>query len=114
MYTIYTKGINKDIVDDELRYEDYKNVLFNRSYMRHEMNRIQSKAHNIGSYKFNKFPCLLTMINNIYFKMDIANYYIFINLLVNHIKNNFVEYRQFVLTFALVRTAILFSLFSVP
>ena len=32
----------------------YKNVLYNTSYMRHEMNRIQSKNHNIGSYRSNK------------------------------------------------------------
>ena len=40
--------------------------------------------------------------------MDIVHYHIFINLLVNHIKNNFIEYREFVLIFAIVRTAILF------
>ena len=40
--------------------------------------------------------------------MDIVDYHIFINLLVNHIKNNFIEYREFVLIFAIVRTAILF------
>ena len=34
--------------------------------------------------------------------MDIVDYHIFINLLVNHIKMNFVEYRQFVIIFALV------------
>ena len=33
------KSINKNVVDDDLVH-DYKNVLFNRSYMRHEMNRI--------------------------------------------------------------------------
>ena len=33
-------GINKNVVDDALKCEDYKNVLFNKSYMRHEMNRI--------------------------------------------------------------------------
>ena len=44
--------------------------------------------------------------------MDIADYHIFINLLVNYIKNNFVEYRQLVLIFALVITATLFSFFS--
>ena len=32
-----------------------KNVLFNLSYMRYKMNRIQSKDHNIGSNKINKF-----------------------------------------------------------
>ena len=43
--------------------------------------------------------------------MDIVDYHIFINLLVNYIRNNFVEHRQFALFFALVRTAILFSFF---
>ena len=48
-----TKGINKKVVDDELKYEDCKNVLFSRSYLRHEMNTIQGKDHNIGPYKIN-------------------------------------------------------------
>ena len=48
------KGINNNVVDDELKYEDYKNVLFNRSYTRHEMNGIQIKDHNIGSYRINE------------------------------------------------------------
>ena len=43
--------INKNVVDDELKYKDCKNVLFNRSYMRHEMIRIQNKDYNIGSYR---------------------------------------------------------------
>ena len=37
-----------------LKYEDYKNVFPNKSYMRHKMNRNQSKIHNIGSYIINK------------------------------------------------------------
>ena len=53
MITNLKKGINKN-VDDELKYEDYKNVLFNRPCMRHEMNRIQSNDHSIGSYRINK------------------------------------------------------------
>ena len=48
------KDINKNYVDDELKYEAYKNVLFNRTYKRHETNRIQSKVHNIGTYRTNK------------------------------------------------------------
>lgn len=56
MYTFITehkdeskkvKGINKNVVDGELKYEDYKNVLLNRLYMRHEMNKVQSKHHDI-------------------------------------------------------------------
>ena len=31
-----TKGINKNVVDDDLKYGDQKNVLFNRSYMRNK------------------------------------------------------------------------------
>ena len=49
MYTFITedsheskkaKVINENVVDDELKYEVCENVLFNRSYMRHGMNRI--------------------------------------------------------------------------
>ena len=74
MYTFITegnhkskkaKGSNENVIHDELKYEVYKNVLFNRSYMRCEMNRIQSKNHNIGSYRLMKFLCLLTMMKNI-------------------------------------------------
>ena len=53
--------------------------LINRSHMRHEMNRIQSKDNNIGSSRINK-------ILIIYFNFNIVDYHIFINLLVNRIK----------------------------
>ena len=77
------------------------------------MNRIQSKGHNIESYRIDNFFCLLTMIRNIYLQINIVDYHIFINLLVHDIKINFVEYRQFVLIFTLVRKIILFSSLSV-
>ena len=56
--------------------------------MRHEMNRIQNKDHNRGSYINIKIPlsCLLKMIKSIYLKMDIVGYYIFRNPLVKHKK----------------------------
>ena len=44
--------------------------------------------------------------------MDIVDYQIFLNLLVNHIKNGFVEYRQFCLIFTLIRTAFFLILFE--
>ena len=56
MYTFITednheskkeKDIMKNVVDDKLKYEDYKNVLFNRSY---------NPNHNIGSNRINKIP----------------------------------------------------------
>ena len=106
------EGINKNVVDDELKYEDCKNILFNRSYMKHAMNRIQSKDHNVGSHRINKISLCSYNNKNMYLKVNIVGYHIFINLLVNHIKNNFVEYREFVLIFSLIRTVILFLFFK--
>ena len=73
--------------------QDYKMFCSN---MRHEMNKIQNKDQDIGLYRINKISCLLMIVTNIYSKIDIVVYYIFINVLVNHVKNNFVEYRQFI------------------
>ena len=42
-YCKYVKSINKKTVNDKLKHKDDKNVLHNRSYMRYEMSRIQSK-----------------------------------------------------------------------
>ena len=39
------KGINK-----KLRHEEYVDALFNKKVMRHNMKRIQSKLHEIGTY----------------------------------------------------------------
>ena len=39
------KGINK-----KLRHEEYVDVLFNKKVARHDMKRIQSKLHEIGTY----------------------------------------------------------------
>ena len=55
LWILNEKGINENVADDELRYEDYKNVLLIKSYMRHKMNRIQSNDHNIGSNWINNF-----------------------------------------------------------
>ena len=43
--------------------------------------------------------------------MNMVDYHIFINLLPKNIKKSFVECRQIVFIFALVRTAILFHFF---
>ena len=58
MHTFKTKNdhickkaeyIHKNVDHSELRHEGYKNDLLDRLYMRHEMNRIQSQNHNIGT-----------------------------------------------------------------
>ena len=77
-----------------------KNILFNKSYIRHEMNRIQSKDDNIGSYRINKIS--LPSYNDK--KYILKNGYSRLS--------HFVECRQFILTFALEKTVILFIIFS--
>ena len=47
--------------------------------MRHEVNRIHGKNHNIGLYR-RRVLCVLTKTENIYLKMDIVGYQIIINL----------------------------------
>ena len=57
--------------------------------MTHETNRIQSKVHNIRTYRINKV--YLSCYNDkkyIYLTMHTVGYHIFINLLVNHRKND--------------------------
>ena len=78
------KDVSKNVVDDELKFEDYKNVLLNRWYMRHEINRIQSKNHNIVTCKINKVSLSCDDDKNICLNMDIVGYLIFTNLLINH------------------------------
>ena len=43
------KGINK-----KLRHKEYIDVLFNKKVVRHNMKRIQSKLHEIGTYDIYK------------------------------------------------------------
>ena len=45
------KGVNKNSVAS---HNEYKDVLSNYKYIRHSMNRIQSKDHRIGTYEINK------------------------------------------------------------
>ena len=67
-------------VNDKLKYEDYKKILFNGSHITHEMNRIQSKNHDIGSYRINKVSLFC------YDEANIISSHIFINLLANYTK----------------------------
>ena len=72
------------------------------------MGRSQSKNHNI---ELIKFLCLVTMIKNVYLRMDTVGSHIFINLLVNHTENNFVKYRQFILILSLEKIAISLTIY---
>ena len=47
------KGVNKNVVAT-ISHNEYKDVLMNKNFLRHSMNRIQSKDHRKGTYKINK------------------------------------------------------------
>lgn len=45
-----TKGGKKTVVIREITHDNYRETLFNKTSMRHEMNVIQSQLHNIYSF----------------------------------------------------------------
>ena len=91
------KGINKNAVNDELKYVDYKNVLLNSSYTKHEMDRIKSKDYDIGSYRTNKIS--LSYYDDKKHKLEDGTFSHFNKSTLQPYKNNFAEYRQFLLIF---------------
>ena len=47
------KSVNKTVVAT-INHDDYNDVLLNKKWLRHSMNRIQSKDHRIRTYEINK------------------------------------------------------------
>ena len=47
------KGLNKNVVAI-ISHNEHKDVLLNKKCVRHSMNRIESKDHQIGKYEINK------------------------------------------------------------
>ena len=48
------KGIKKNIIKNNIKHEDYKEVLFNNKQIHHTMKTIRSNNHQLGSYEINK------------------------------------------------------------
>ena len=48
------KGIKKNIIKNNIKHEDYKNVLINNKQIHHTMKTIRSNNHQLGSYELNK------------------------------------------------------------
>ena len=48
------KGIKKNIIKNNIKHEDYKNVLLENKQMQHTMKTIRSSKHQLGSYEINK------------------------------------------------------------
>ena len=48
------KGIKKNIIKNNIKHADYKNVLINNKQIHHTMKTIRSINHQLGSYELNK------------------------------------------------------------
>ena len=48
------KGIKKNVIKNNIKHEDYKNVLLNNEQSHHKMKTIRSQKHQLGSYEINK------------------------------------------------------------
>ena len=48
------KGIKNNIINKNIKHEDYKQTLFNKKQMYHTMKTIRSNHHQLGSYELNK------------------------------------------------------------
>ena len=49
-----TKDIKKNVIKNNIKHEDYKNVLLNNKQLHHKMKTIRSHEHQLGSYEINK------------------------------------------------------------
>ena len=52
------KGVNKKI-----RHQEFV-VFINRKVIRHDVKRIESKLHRVGTYHVTRFHCLVLMIKD--------------------------------------------------
>ena len=66
------KGVNRNVAAT-ISHNEYKDVLLNNKCIRHPMNRIQIKAHKIGTYEIKKTSCLVLMTKYISKTMDVPN-----------------------------------------
>ena len=48
------KGVKKNVIRNDLKHEDYRNVLLNNKQLHHKMKTIRSLKHQLGSYEINK------------------------------------------------------------
>ena len=48
------KGIKKNVIKNNIKHEDYKNVLLNNEQLHHKMKTIRSQKNRLGSYETKK------------------------------------------------------------
>ena len=62
------KSIKKNVIENNIKHEDYKSTLINKEQMHHKMKTIRSQRHQVGSYEINKV--LLSCFDDKYYIHD--------------------------------------------
>ena len=80
------KGIKKNIIKNNIKHEDYKNVLINNKQIHHTMKTIRSSNHQLSSYEINKvslscFDDKRYILTNGIESLAYGNYYISSNII---------------------------------
>ena len=97
-----------------MSYSEREGVLLNQKFLRHSMNRIQSKTHIIGTYEINKNSLSCLTIKYPSKRMDMMDWLLFIKVnykklvILITIQNNFSSScKNIIFIFSLVRTTFL-------
>ena len=48
------KGIKRNVIKNDIKHEDYENVLLNNEQLHHRMKTIRRQKHQLGSYEINE------------------------------------------------------------
>ena len=62
--------VNKDVVK-QMNHKEYINILIEKKWVRHEMQRIQSKSHKVRTYHINKIYLSYLMARGRYLMMEL-------------------------------------------
>ena len=54
------KGIKKNVIKNNIKHEDYKNMLLNNEQLHQKMKTIRSQKHQLGSYEINNSVASMT------------------------------------------------------
>ena len=65
-----TKGIKSNVIKNNIKHEDYKNVLLNNEQLHHKMKTIRSQKHQLGSYKKTKYHSAVSTTSATFMTME--------------------------------------------
>ena len=59
-----------NFIKNNIKHEDYKNVLLNNEQLHHKMKTIRSQKHQLGSYEINKYRLAVLTTSTTFMTME--------------------------------------------